>query len=210
LANRISAGFGRPTNNYPIRANEEVLQLALRDFNADAREAGAGCHNLQIFLNEFKVVVAHLMLKRYCSVCNEPIANAEEESEHLEKHLEDRFPHLSYDDLRGYLGNRMQLPLKIYKCCNQGCDEYVSATDDANPTGRIAAHCEHQHGHGHVRFEVIDDLDIIRESVQPNLPFVFKCRLCNSLIEIAHDANMIKPRLKHLRGTHLQQLSRIQ
>jgi len=94
---------------------------------------------------------------------------------HFKKcHLSNFIEHITYKEIREY---DKSLPPEIYKCPH--CPFYSYTDYPQNATTAICNHIESVH-HKQVRFCVVSIIDEIRQSVFPNLPFVYKCKSCGS------------------------------
>jgi len=92
---------------------------------------------------------------------------------HFKKcHLPDFIEHITYEEIREY---DKSLPHKIYKC--HYCPFYSREDDPQNCTDVICNHIENVHDK-RICFRIVSTIDEIRQNVFPNLPFIYKCKLC--------------------------------
>jgi len=119
-------------------------------------------------------------------------------------HLGDFFRHLTYEELRDRIPS---LPYEIYRCSY--CDYYVESGDAMNPVSAICDHIVRNcpkapRGVGPVpiKFRATRDLDEIRKNVIHNLQYIYKCELCNYVLENPVGSDMIN----HLIGSHRSEL----
>jgi len=116
-------------------------------------------------------------------------------------HLTAFVVHLSYEEMREIDAT---LPQYIYKC---SYDDYYSRSDDRqNPTTAITKHIEDNHPKQSICFRVVTDINEIRENVFPDLPYLYKCKICSLHFEnFAED-----DKLNHLFQNHYNEFVELQ
>jgi len=105
--------------------------------------------------------------------CSFETHRIEDMMSHFKKcHLPNFIEHITYKEIREY---DKSLPHEIYKCSY--CSFYSREDYPRNPTSVICNHIENIH-HKRIRFRMVSTTDEIRQNVFPNLPFIYKCKLC--------------------------------
>jgi len=121
-------------------------------------------------------------------------------------HFKEFFRQLDYEEMKTHVPS---LPYKIYKCSY--CPTYVESGDRLkNPTSTILNHLEEcpravRDAYGAVKhsFRIIEDVSEIRDLFIKNLPYLYKCRLCNYVTEKnPRDSELIK----HLAEEHKDEI----
>jgi hypothetical protein len=183
--------------------NESVACCALREFENVAHTLPLGIHALQLEIQHgeksYAAQVGELRIAARCKKCGFQTMNESEMLEHVqERHLDDYFQPLTYDELRVLDPN---LPEKIYKC------PYDSKYARHNPplengTVSIFNHISRDHPGKPHAFRIVSDLAEIRQFVIDDLLDAVKCKLC--LEQLKYPTAQSK--WKHLRAKHSKQL----
>ncbi len=90
-----------------------------------------------------------------------------------EQHVKESLEHLSYEEITKYYET---LPRIIYKCdhCN-----FIECSDGFNdPKNIVLQHIMDVHHQKTKTIEVFNNVEIIRQTLCPNLPYAYKCKLC--------------------------------
>jgi hypothetical protein len=210
FARKINGGFD-PTKRrfYQVEVGKKEVAIPLRDF-CDCEEIQNPMQEylFHLFIDSpdrsYSAPVLNIITTFRCKSCQFITTSEEEALSHINVHLFDLIPHLSYEELCRRL--RLVLPKKIYKCSY--CGFYVKTDDLENPTSKICSHIERNcpkalriHGSPEIYFSIVSDIDEIRENVIPNLPHIYQCRICTK--EFQGDNREL--RLIHLQNNHLRE-----
>jgi hypothetical protein len=193
LYNEVHVGFDAVhARRYMVRTSEHMAVIPLRDFGDSPQMRNAGTHELRLRIVQESASVCQLRISLGCRFCDFIAGAIEEVLSHVrDRHLNELFPPLTYDEMRDFLPS---LPVKIYKCAY--CPSYVPADDPENPTSAVIHHIENcpyaarNHGMVQISFSVISDVDEIRQNVIANLPRIHRCRLCDEVFREAVDGQM--------------------
>lgn len=109
-----------------------------------------------------------------CVVCGFVAPKKEVVVRHVvDEHWRELVEHLPYDRLRS---RSPHLPKFIYQCIY--CNHYETSDNERDITNLISKHVERAHGKN-PQFRIVDDVDEIRQSIQLNVPHVYKCKRCS-------------------------------
>jgi len=172
--------------------NASILRVEIR--NVEENEL---LHSLKVL--SFTSATLH------CKLCDFKSSKKQEIISHIEKfHISNFIEHLTLKELREYDDS---LPHAIYKC--HYCNYYAREDDPDNPTStiyyHITRHCskvDRSKFSPKVSFEVINDIDKIRKKVIPNLPHLYKCKICGTHFK-RHDKRIY---MEHLLKNHENKL----
>jgi len=214
FAKKIEVGFNHSKSRpYQVKVGERKSIVSLRDFcTAEEFQNPKQKCFLQLFIDSQNKTHSAQLLRIYflfrCRNCEFVTSSEQEALSHMDVHLSDLIPHLSYEEL--YQRSGGSLPYKIYKCAY--CARYVRADTPNNATSAIEFHiskeCEKAKHEGERRiidFKVVSDIDEIRKSFDANLPHIYACQVCSE--EFQDDYREL--RLNHLRKNHKGELFEI-
>lgn len=212
----VTVGTGvKSAHRYRVRG-DSLLPIPLRDFSAAWSEAirapEPSVHvDLYLWCSDAgdSVLLARCRRLYRCCVCQREFDAADAATNHVSAHLSDQFTQLTYEQARTYLG--ASLPDKIYECAY--CGYLVAAgfpqKNVHNPTDRITRHITEEcrkvpagEGRKQVRFNVMQDTQVIREKLNLNIPDVFQCRRCGKAFEATNRSAL----LEHLIQRHFDKL----
>jgi len=207
---QISVGFDKYNKkSYRIKTKDEKLFIPLRDFaDFDNLQSLNEKQQIKMWLDEKindSVSVAVVLLPwLYCKGknCDFRTKEKNEMINHIkENHFYHFFTELKYEEIR--LKYNLSLPVEIYQCGY--CNYYVSADNNyENPMNAIINHIEQcpkamkKEGSVHILFRIVKDSNEIRKNVIEDLPYVFKCHLCESFFKNQKIDDMIN----HLISDH--------
>lgn len=211
---KVDVGFeASKSRSYQVEVEKKELAVPLRDF-CDAEEIQNPKEEclFQIFIDYQEKMYSTPLLQIHthleCKNCEFKTYSQEEALSHLNEHLSDLVPHLSYEEL--YERSKSSIPPAIYKC-NYG-DFYCPSDDYPSPTGTIIQHVEQVHNcekavkDREVAFCVISDVDEIRKNVKEiGLPHIYRCQICGEEFE----GDNKELRLNHLQENHKDKLFEI-
>ncbi len=206
----VSVGLERATaRTYPVRVDERNVVVPLRDlcYVVDGADTALP---IPVYLwlpgLDRSAEILRIMPSFTCPHCNFGTESLDEIVEHaVSNHLESYFEKLSYEQIAKLIGG---LPRKIYLC--PYCGHYVRADwYYGDPTTAMfdhqESHCsaaQRVDGLVKIQFRVVSDPDIVREEVIKNLPYMFRCRVCQELLTAMSEAEIMKCLKEHLRDEH--------
>jgi hypothetical protein len=209
--NKVLVGFGlQKARSYFIKVTDKTIAIPLRDFGDFQEVQGIGITPLKLWIfaegtTAYEGIVCKLKINLRCKLCDFETFSEEDVLSHVGSfHLSNFIRPLTYEELSGRIPS---LPHTIYQCGY--CNYYVESNDIVSPTSAIWNHIE-QHctkasrgmGPPQIRFRVIHELNEIRENVIHNLPYIYKCNLCNDVLENPTKSDMIN----HLIRSHRNKL----
>jgi hypothetical protein len=211
---QISFGFDIYNRKFfKVRRNDEKLFIPLREFiDYNKLQNLKDEHQIKLWLDEATSECIPVMVILppwlFCKVknCNFKTTERDEMIIHIkDKHFHHFFTELNYEQIR--LKYNPELPVQIYQCGY--CNAYVNADNNhENPTNAIINHIEQcpkamkKDGAVHIQFRIVKDSNEIRKNVIKDLPYVFKCGLCDKYFK----NQKIEELIRHLISGHESEL----
>lgn len=202
-----------PGKEYQLRDGRPLVALREISHIFDKSLQGSLSLYLKVYTEKelLEVKVAEIKRELCCLSCDYTTENEKEMEKHLFSHVfllaptvQTYIPEI-YKELYG-----MSFPLNIYKC--QYCGKYVEAgTEEHSATSEILNHHKASHNNRQPWFDVMNDLEKVRNYLRENLPEVYQCSMCRKYFSAQEveetDAQVL---LEHFLKEHRNKLMRWQ
>jgi hypothetical protein len=215
--NKINLGFEKNNlKTYGLKNEQStgsVLIIPLSDFFEEANANQLpGTKRLKMWLdsqdNESTTLVEFIPQLWYCQTngCDFKTSDREEIIAHIKNHhISNHFKELDYQEIRSQFNP--DLPAEIYQCGY--CDSHIYAENKTNnPTRAIINHIHQcskaisKNGSPFISFKIVSDTREIRKFIQPGLPVIYKCLICDECFENQSNEDVFK----HLIERHEQEI----
>jgi len=191
MAARIGFDQSRARDYRAAGSDGPRVAVHLRDFGESPELVSFSPARLRLWLgrNRSATCLSLPKLTLRCALCGRSSSSEREMMRHINAHLDELFPRLSWEQVLEVFPDR-GYPRAIYKCSYH--DDHIVIADptmaSGNPVDAIIEHLEHceyaerEDGKVRVRFESIRDLNRIREIMHclrgESLPDIRRCSLC--------------------------------